>query len=324
MKTAVSCTRVDGYTNPEAVRQGLEHILKPLGGISAFVKQGQTVLLKPNFVIVMDPSRGGVTHPVLIAEMAKLCLDAGAKKILIGDSPGFGSARSVAEKMGLMPLIAGLPVEVIEFTQVEKRKGNLVNGTFSALHQSGEVVNADVLINLAKAKSHCQMIVTGATKNLFGCIPGRRKALMHCQVKNDKIRFGRMLVENAHTLKPTINIVDGILAMQGMGPTGGTPYEWGWLLAGEDFIALDRVMANALGYQQTEVPHLISAQELGIGARTLEEIELIGATLTELLAINFEKAHALPITFNPVRLGIGYLKHKYQWYKRMFQGAKRA
>lgn len=319
MQSIVTCTKAATYEHPEAIQAGLNSLLEPLGGIEQYVKPGQTVLLKPNFVKVLDPKQGGVTHPVVIAEMAKICLQAGASKILIGDSPGFGSARSVAEKMGLMPLIAGLPIEVIEFTEVQKRGENLRNGRFEALHQSGEVIAADVLINLAKAKAHCQMVMTGATKNLFGCIPGRRKALMHCQVKNNKLTFGRMLVENAQTLEPSLSIVDGVIAMQGMGPTSGTPYDWGWLFASTDFIALDRVLAKSLGYQQEEVPHLVAAKELGIGAKSFGDIQIIGAKQEELLASNFEKAHLLPVTFNPVRLGIGYLKHKYQWYKREFR-----
>ncbi|MGF1572179.1 MAG: DUF362 domain-containing protein [Sumerlaeia bacterium] len=319
MNSSVTCHKVQDYKNAVKIRAGLEAVVNPLGGISAFVKPGNTVLLKPNFVKVLDPAQGGVTHPVVIAEMAKYCLEAGAKKILIGDSPGFGTAKSVAEKMGLMELIHGLPVEVIEFTEVQKRTGDLRNGCFEALHQSGEVIAADVLINLAKAKAHCQMVLTGATKNLFGCIPGRRKALMHCQVKNNKLTFGRMLVENAETLAPSLSIVDGVIAMQGMGPTSGTPYQWGWLFASTDFIALDRVLAKSLGYKQREIPHLIASKELHVGAESLGSIHLIGAKPKELLASGFEKAHLLPVTFNPIRLGIGYFKHKYQWYKREFR-----
>ena len=315
MTALVSAFRCPTY-DPQKVREGLNALLAPLGGIQAFVKQGDVVFLKPNYVKVLDPMGGGVTHPVVLAEMAKICLEAGATKILVGDSPGFGTAKSVAEHTGLMPLIKGLPVEVIEFTEVDRITEGLENGRFTTLHQSGEVHKADVLINIAKAKAHCQMVMTGATKNLFGCIPGRRKALMHCQVKNDKLTFGRMLVDNARTLNPALNIIDGGVAMQGMGPTNGTPFAWGWMLASPDFVAVDRVMADGLGYTQEEIPALVAAKEMGVGPASLKEIQLIGAEWKQLRAKGFEKAGLLPITFNPVRLTIGYLKHLYQWYRR--------
>ena len=97
--------------------------------------------------------------------------------------------------------------------------------------------------------------------------------------------------------------------MQGQGPTSGYAYDWGWLIASEDFIAVDRIVSHALGYEVEELPHLKGALDLGVGPKSLDEIELIGATLSDLEATNFTKANLLPITFNPFRLAIGYFKH---------------
>ncbi len=311
--TLVSAARQLNYDNATDVRMAIERALEPHGGMSAFVKDGQRVLLKPNFVRAMDPERGGVTHPVFIAETARLAREAGAKDVMVGDSPAFGSAGNVAKKMGLLDLLRDSDGRVVEFRDIRHVRGGLENGRFSALSQSGEAVDADVLINLAKAKAHCQMVVTCATKNLYGCIPGRKKALMHCLVKNSRYLFGRMLIDNARTLGAQLHLVDGIVAMEGMGPTNGTPNRWGWIVAGSDFCAVDRVIAEALGYSFDEVPHLKAARDMKAGTTELEKIELAGATLDEMCPESWLKADLLPVTFNPIRLGIGYIKHLRQW-----------
>ncbi|MDK2970775.1 MAG: hypothetical protein PWP23_530 [Candidatus Sumerlaeota bacterium] len=297
------------YRDPAAVRAAIVRALEPLGGMERFVPSGSRVLLKPNFVRAMDPATGGVTHPVFIAEAARLVRDAGASEVLIGDSPAFGSAANAAAKMGLQPMLDAVGARVVELGSVRKVRGGLENGCFKALSVSGDALDADVLINLPKAKAHCQMVLTGAVKNLFGCIPGRKKAVMHCMVKNSRYVFGRMLVDNAWATGASLHLADGIVAMEGMGPTRGTPREWGWVLAGTDPVALDRVLAEAWGYDFDEVPHLVAARHMKRGETELAAIELAGAELDALRLAGWERAHLLPITFNPVRLAIGYVKH---------------
>ncbi len=311
--TIVSAVRHPDYENPAAVRAAIQAALAPLGGMGAFVSGGQRVLLKPNFVRAMDPATGGVTHPVFIAETVRLVREAGASDVMVGDSPAFGSAMNAARKMGLPELLAEAGGRVVEFRDVRRVREGLGNGRFKALPQSGEAIDADVLVNLPKAKAHCQMVVTCATKNLYGCIPGRRKALMHCLVGNSRYLFARMLVDNARTLGAQLHLVDGIVAMEGMGPTKGTPNPWGWVVAGTDFCAVDRIVSEALGYAFDEVPHLRAARDMKAGATDLERIELVGASLPEMRPASWLKADLLPVTFNPIRLGIGYLKHLRQW-----------
>ncbi len=309
----VGVSRQADYADPAAVRAAIEQTLEPLGGMSAFVKPGVRVMLKPNFVKAMDPAMGGVTHPVFIAETARLVREAGAADVMVGDSPAFGSAANAARVIGLTPLLDDVGARIVEFRQIRRVCDGLEGGTFQALSISGEALDADVLINLPKAKAHCQMVMTCATKNLFGCIPGRKKALMHCLVKNSRYLFGRMLIDNARSLYAALHLVDGIVAMEGMGPTRGTPHPWGWVVAGTDFCAVDRVIAEALGYQLDEIPHLVAAEHMKAGVVDLEKIELAGATLDEMRATDWLRADLLPITFNPFRLAIGYIKHLRQW-----------
>lgn len=304
----IGAARAAGYEDAAAVRAAIERALGPLGGIGAFVRPGARVLLKPNFVRAMDPATGGVTHPVFIAEAARLARDAGASEVLVGDSPAFGSAANAARAIGLEPLLADCGARVIEFRAV-RRISSPHNGRFKALTQAGDAHEADVLINLAKPKAHCQMVMTCAVKNLFGCIPGRKKALMHCLVENNRYTFGRMLVENARTLAPELHLADGIIAMEGMGPTRGTPRQWGWVLAATDGVALDRLVAEAMGYALEEVPHLCAAADMNAGVTDLGCLDLRGAAIDSMRIEGWERARMHPITFNPLRLCVSYIKH---------------
>jgi len=309
----VSAARQIGYDDAAEVHAAIERSLAPFGGMGAFVKPGARVLMKPNFVRAMDPATGGVTHPVFIAEAVRLARAAGAADVMVGDSPAFGSALNAARSIGLLPLLEDAGGRVVEFRDIRRCRDGLENGCFKALSQSGEAVGADCLVNLAKAKAHCQMVVTVATKNLFGCIPGRRKALMHCLVNNSRYLFGRMLVDNARTLDADLHLLDGIVAMEGQGPTRGTPNPWGWVVAGTDFCAVDAIVAAALGYSFDEVPHLQAARHMNAGETDAARVELVGATLGEMQPKSWKRAQLMDITFNPVRLCIGYVKHLMQW-----------
>lgn len=295
--------------DPARVRVAIEKSLEPFGGMKAFVPDGARVMLKPNFVKALDPMCGGVTHPVFIAESARLVREAGAGEVLVGDSPAFGSAAHVASKIGLTGLLEPIGARVVEFREVRKVRKGLENGRFQALGMSSEAIDADVLINLAKAKAHCQMVMTCATKNLFGCIPGRKKALMHCMVSNSRVIFARMLVDNARHLGAALHLADGIVAMEGQGPTGGSPNNWGWVMAGTDPIAVDTVFARALGYEIDEVPVLQAARAMKAGETDISKIEVVGSGVGEMRPESWQRASLLPITFNPVRLTIGYIKH---------------
>lgn len=309
----VAAARCAGYGDAGAVRAATESALSPFGGLAAFIRPGQRVLVKPNLVRAVDPARGAVTHPAFVREVVLMAGECGAAEVLVGDSPGFGSAANAARKSGLAAALDGTGARIIEFRESVRIRDGLDNGRFRTLCQSGEVLGVDAIINLPKAKAHCQMVLTGAVKNLFGCIPGRRKALMHCMVDNSRVLFGRMLVDNARTLGAQLHLMDAIVAMEGQGPTSGDPRPWGWVMAAPDPVAMDRVMAAALGYGQEEVPHLAAAAAMGVGPRSVEEVELLGARLDGMAPDSWRRADLLPISFNPWRLGIGYLKHKIQW-----------
>lgn len=307
----VAAARLSSYDDAAALRASLVAALAPLGGMAAFVPAGKRVLLKPNFVKAMDPARGGLTHPSFIVEVARLVLEAGAAEVMVGDSPAFGSARGIADSIGLTPRLEALGARVVELKTARVIKHGLVNNTFDSLTFAAEALDADALINLPKAKAHCQMVMSGAVKNLYGCVPGRIKAVRHCMVKNSRYDFGRMLIDNARVLNADLTIMDGIVAMQGQGPTSGDPYAWGWVLAGTDPVAIDAVLADAMGYEADQIPALKAAFHMHFGEVNVGKIDLRGATLAELGMAGFKPARLIPITFNPIKLFTSYLRHRW-------------
>jgi len=143
---------------------------------------------------------------------------------------------------------------------------------------------------------------------------GKRKPVLHCLVENDKLRFGRMVVDIARRGSPCLTLADGIVAMEGNGPAGGTPYPLGILAAGCDMTALDRVLAEIVGAPLEQVYALEAARQKGYGNYSLEDIELMGeARLDALRVTDFRLATApMDISFNPLRVVRSFARHLFE------------
>ena len=155
------------------------------------------------------------------------------------------------------------------------------------------------------------MVMTLAIKNLFGLVIGKRKPVLHCLVKNNKIKFGKMLIDIARHVNPCLTVADGIEAMQGQGPIHGSPYPLGLLLASQDMTALERVAAEILMFQK--VYALEAARLKGYGNYDLEKIELCGeVNLLNLTVSDFKPARPMDISFNPYRVLKSFVKQFYE------------
>jgi len=139
-----------------------------------------------------------------------------------------------------------------------------IGSPFGAIAIAEEAVQADAIVNLAKLKTHSQMLLTLTVKNLFGCVVGYRKPEWHMRTGVDRQMFARLLVQIGRTLKPSFNILDGILAMEGQGPgRGGSPKRLGVLLAGNDPFAVDGTVCRMIGLDADQLPLLKAVAEMG-------------------------------------------------------------
>lgn len=311
MIAPVSLLAAYSYNLPQ-LRISLQEVLEPLGGLAAFVKSGDRVLLKPNLLTGARPSKECTTRPELVQAVAEEVIAAGGHPF-IGDSPAFGSAKGVAEANGYLPMLETLNIPIVE---LHGGRYPTQNSDFGDLRLSKEVMSADVVINLPKVKSHVQLTMTLGVKNLFGCVPGKMKAWWHMEAGKDVKRFGEMLVETAQTISPNLTIVDGIIGHEGNGPSGGEPRSLGILAAAADVFALDRAVLEILQVNPEIVPTMAAAMRLGY-CPDWEDIEFPLCHPHELRVENWQLPdNLMPIDFGAPRVLRSTFKHLYiRWIK---------
>lgn len=303
----VSLQRVLTY-DLDPLRQALQTLLDPWGGMRAFFPEGvesPRVLLKPNLLTGAHPERECTTRPELVQVVAEAVLEAGGQPF-IGDSPAFGSARGVAKSNGLLPICQTLGIPIVEF---HGQTLPLQNRTLAHLNLSREALQADVIINLPKVKSHVQLGVTLGVKNLFGCVPGKLKAWWHMEAGKDPLRFGKMLVETALALQPQLTIADGIIGHEGNGPSGGSPRSLQLLAAAPNVFALERVLMTILQVDPSRVPVFQAAQELNV-LPELSDLRILGSDWESFCLEDWKLAdQIMPIDFGLPRVIRSALKH---------------
>ena len=309
MKSKVHLQKIENYSL-DKIESFVRDALSIIDEKGALFSSGQKVLLKPNLLRGFSPENCVTTNPIVVESVCRLLKDYSVGQITISDSPALGSLEAVASKAGYDPLKKKYGVKIVPLTDpipFESEEG------IPHLKIAGCLQEFDRIINLPKVKSHCQMTMTLATKNLFGLVIGKRKPILHCLVKNDKVKFGKMLIDIARHVNPCLTLADGIEAMQGQGPIHGTPYPLGVLLASTDMTALDRVAAEIIKFPINKVYALEAARLKGYGNYDLDKIEISGVTdLAKLAVSDFEPARAMDISFNPYRIMKSFLKQFYE------------
>jgi uncharacterized protein (DUF362 family)/ferredoxin len=274
MKLAtVSIVRCETYHEEEVLR-GLRRTIDLLGGIETFVKRGDRVLLKPNLLFGKPPEKAVTTHPSIVRGVIEIVREAGGVPS-VGDSPGMESLGRAAEKAEIKRVADETGCPLVEFKRPivpSEREGRW----FKQLEVDRSVLEADVIINLPKWKTHGQMLLTLGVKNLFGCVPGPRKALWHLKAGHDRRLFARMLIDVYLTVRPALTILDGIVGMDGNGPGSGRPVPLGLLLGSRDPLHLDQVVCDLVGIRRGLLMTNRVAFESGIGKN---EIEVVGENI---------------------------------------------
>ena len=298
----IPCTSYDAADVRDAVTAAVEAV----GGMAAYVNIGDRVLLKPNFLMAAPPERAVSPHPAVFRAVAELVLDCGGKPF-VADSPAWGSARGVAKACGFATVAKELGVPIREMKSA-RRVATPQHQVFTRLTVDSLALDADAIINLPKLKTHSQLYLTCATKNMFGCVTGKRKAWWHAKAGTFENYFGLMLVETLQLLDPALTVVDAVVAMEGQGPGKGDPRQVGLIAAGEDCIAIDRVFCDVVGFDPARVPYLVAAEDLGVFTPRLEDITVIGAPLAECRVKGFREPDMGPRGFSLPRVARSTIK----------------
>ena len=270
----VSIVKCESYV-PEVCAQALGEALAPFGGLE-WVQPGMRIVIKANLVSAMKPEKAATTHPALLSALTRMLVERGAR-VVVGDSPGGTFAaphlNAVYRASGMQEAEAAGAELNHDFTQ---KNADLPEARVAKhITYTAYLDHADAIISFCKLKSHGMMALSAAAKNLFGAIPGIIKPEYHYRYP-DPMDFAGMIVDLNEFFRPRLCIVDAVEAMEGNGPTAGTPKHMGALLAGTNPHRIDLLCAKLIGLTPKNVPTLRAAAERGLTPATAEELEVAG------------------------------------------------
>jgi len=250
-----------------------------LGGIESYIRPGSRVLVKPNLLQGLSPDRCVTTHPAVVGAVCTLLRELDCR-VMIADSPG-GGIRYTPANLRSLYHAAG-------YDSIAEETGAELNYDTSFYEHSfpegryakrfpviSPVKDCDHIVVVSKAKTHLWTLFSGGAKNLFGVIPGLEKPIHHARFQ-DPAHFGGMIVDLNEALKPSLQVMDGIIAMEGDGPSSGTPRPLGLLLASPGWTAIDIIACRMIGIYPPDVPTIKAAMGRGDSKDYLTDILIKG------------------------------------------------
>ncbi len=257
------------------------------GGAARIFARGDKVLVKPNLLFARRSGEHVTTHPQVVNAVCRILKDIGCG-ITIGDSPGYSSAIAVAKKCGIYDSVKKMGVNFVNFEKSAEIKISAENRIFKKFEVAREIIQADKIVNLAKLKSHGQMLLTMSVKNTFGAVVGLLKPQWHFKAGVDADFFARMLLELNLAIAPAFSILDGVYGMEGNGPSNGVPRKLNILAGGTNCIAIDTVASALLGVSPEMYYTGRAALKMDLAGARLDEIEICGNKLEDFNIANFK------------------------------------
>ncbi|HUS71919.1 MAG TPA: DUF362 domain-containing protein [Sedimentisphaerales bacterium] len=290
---AVTLIQCSDYSQPK-IAEAIKRQFDLSGGLEKFVRPGDTVLLKPNFIAPRSRRHATQTHPAIIIEVARLLKDFGARPF-VGDSPAWSNVFACVKALKLEEPLRKLSVPV---KQLDKPKWCRIGANYTKVGISSVALDADVIINLPKFKTHQQLVATFAVKNMFGCVSGKRKPLWHFRKGGNANDFCELLIEIFKFLNPVLTIIDGVIAMDGRGPIRGRTRPLGWLIGGTDPIAMETICCKLVNIKPDNLPILKTAKQMGLPCPEEDKIEIAGDDFSDNICTDFELAEPSPLRFS--------------------------
>ncbi len=258
---AVFIERCDSYA-PAEVGKAMKALAEECG-LYDLVKPKMTVGIKANLVSFIKPEGAATTHPETLLALAEIIVGLGAK-VVIGDSPGGLYTPAFVEKVYSVTGLKAIETENIRLNRNYAQKSVSFSEArvLNDFQYTSWLDDCDLLINFCKLKTHGMMGMSAGAKNMFGVIPGTVKPEYHFRFPNPE-DFARMIVDINDYFRPALTFCDGVVGMEGNGPTAGTPRQIGALLASPSPHSLDLVCAYIIGLDPRQVPTLMAAEERG-------------------------------------------------------------
>jgi uncharacterized protein (DUF362 family)/Pyruvate/2-oxoacid:ferredoxin oxidoreductase delta subunit len=294
-RARVAVVRAGGY-DLSTLRAALKEGAGLIGGLEHVIRPGTKVFVKINHLSPPSPPEHGiVTHPVFLEAVLELLSACGAS-VTVGDDidPGprdgyqVTGVREVCRRAGVVLV----NLRETGFAEVECQGTHL-----ERVYVAKAALDADVIVDLPKLKTHSLVSFTGGVKNMYGCVPRGTRVENH-YIYQRNADFSQMLVDIFSVLRPHLTIMDGVVAMEGDGPAGGQLVELGLILLGEDAVATDAVAGQIVGMDPRRIYTTRYCHDRGLGVGDLARIDIVGEELSRVIAHGFR----LPAAYSTVTL----------------------
>ena len=278
----------DTYMNSKVAivkgERGHEPVFKALdlidykNALSDFKK----VLIKVNFITTKTWDTGATTDPVVVEAIIKKLQTLAVKVYVVESDATVTNADKAFKATGMIEMADKNNVECLNLRSDEDRvKIDIPNGKALKSITVPRIVTESAVISAAKLKTHGSTKVTLGMKNMFGLLPDKFKGKYHM------MGISKVIVDINSVIEPVLTVIDGFIAMEGMGPTSGSPVKMDLIIAGKDVVATDATASRIMGFDPTEIAHLRMAYERKLGE--LNDIEVVGESI-ESVKRDFKRA----------------------------------
>ena len=268
----VAAVRCESYNMHEVYAA----VTEALQRLNFTIPSNTTILIKPNIMSQNVPEQHTVTHFSVLDALCRILRDNNCR-IQIGESISFyqtGLTRKAFRVSRIEEVSASYGAELIPFEEAQLVRVPTELEWLPALHLPHVLLDADIIINAGKLKTHSGMRLSGAIKNMFGCLPGGYKQRIHMWAEND-FALADVFLEIHRILQPELSILDAVLSLDG-GPSAiGRPVKTGRILAAPNAAALDVTACRIIGYSPADIAALVQARSRGMFS-DFEDVEVLG------------------------------------------------
>jgi uncharacterized protein (DUF362 family) len=234
----------------------------------------QKVLIKVNFITTEKWDTGATTDPIVVEAIIKKLKDLPVEVFVVESDATMTNADKAFEATGMKEMCQRNGVECLNLRHIkDKVKIDIPNGETLKSITVPRIVTESAIISAAKLKTHMATKVTLGMKNMFGLLPDKFKGKYHAR------GISKVIVDINTVLKPALTVIDGFVAMEGRGPTDGTPVKMDLIIAGNDVVATDATATRVMGFEPWEISHIRKAHDKGLG--NIDDIEILGAKLDD-------------------------------------------
>lgn len=233
----------------------------------------KTVLIKVNFITVKTWDTGATTDPMVVEAIIKKLRDLPLKIYVVESDATMTNADEAFEATGMKEMAERNGVECLNLRNVEDRvKIDIPDGRALGSITVPRLVTESAVISAAKMKTHGSTKVTLGMKNMFGLLPDKFKGKYHIK------GISKVIADINTVIKPALTVIDGFVAMEGNGPTNGSPVKMDLIIAGKDVVATDATACRIMGFDPHEVAHVRMAYERKLGE--IDDIEVLGKEIS--------------------------------------------